>query len=166
MTAEKIIETARKYIGNAGGEKFWKAYGYNSRVSWCAIFQWFIFREAGASALYYNGGKTAYVPALWSAAKAAGKTHKDPKPGDWVCYDWNKNAAPDHIGLVVSATSTTIHTIEGNVGDKVVEMDRPRNEKILGYIRPDYTTGTSCDNCPVMEALRALYNKMKEEDNK
>jgi hypothetical protein len=166
LTAEKIIKIARKYVGNAGGETFWKAYGYNSRVPWCAIFQWYIFREAGASSLYYGGGKTAYVPALWTAAKAAGQTGNTPKPGDMVCYDWNANGAPDHVGLVVSATSTAIHTIEGNVGDKVVEMDRPRDKQILGYIHPEYTTGATCDTCPVMEALRALYNKLKEEDNK
>lgn len=165
MTAQKIIDTASKYVGKSG-EEFWRAYGLSSRVAWCAIFQWFVFREAGASALFYNGNKTAYVPALWSAAKAAGKTSDTPRPGDLVCYDWNANKAPDHVGLVVSAAPTSIHTIEGNVDDKVKELNRTRNNQILGYIHPDYTeeTAGNCENCPVLEALRMLYNKLKEED--
>lgn len=164
MIAAKIIAEARKHIGKSG-EQFWRAYGYSTRVPWCAIFQWFLFHALGADSLYYGGKKTAYVPALWSAAKSAGMTSRDPRPGDLVCYDWNKNNAPDHVGLVVSVTGSTIHTIEGNVSDKVAELDRPRDERIMGYIHPAYSAETGdCDNCPIMEALRGLYNKLKEED--
>ena len=28
----------QKKIGNKGGEKYWRWYGFNQRVNWCAIF--------------------------------------------------------------------------------------------------------------------------------
>ena len=33
-----IVQVAKKEVGNVGGEKFWKWYGFPSRVDWCCIF--------------------------------------------------------------------------------------------------------------------------------
>lgn len=33
-----IVKVAQKQIGNEGGEKFWKWYGFPTRVEWCACF--------------------------------------------------------------------------------------------------------------------------------
>jgi len=33
-----IVSIAKTQIGNAGGSKYWKWYGFKSRVSWCMIF--------------------------------------------------------------------------------------------------------------------------------
>ena len=33
-----IVEVARGELGNVGGDKFWKWYGFSSHVDWCAIF--------------------------------------------------------------------------------------------------------------------------------
>ena len=38
-------------------------------TSWCAVFVWWVFREAGAPELYYGGGETAYCPTLMSFHK-------------------------------------------------------------------------------------------------
>ena len=35
----------------------------------CAVFVWWVFREAGAPELYYGGGETAYCPTLMSFHK-------------------------------------------------------------------------------------------------
>ena len=36
--SNNIIEIAKNEIGNKGGEKYWRWYGFNQRVNWCAIF--------------------------------------------------------------------------------------------------------------------------------
>ena len=33
-----IVKVAAKQLGNAGGEKFWRWYGFSSRVEWCCVF--------------------------------------------------------------------------------------------------------------------------------
>lgn len=76
MTAEEILEIARREIGtketpaNSNRVKYNTAY-YGKEVSggkynWCCAFVWWCFREAGASSLFYGGGKTAYCPTLKS----------------------------------------------------------------------------------------------------
>ena len=77
-TAEKILEIARSQIGtrespaNSDNVKYNTAY-YGREVSgkypWCAVFVWWVFREAGAPELYYGGGETAYCPTLMSFHK-------------------------------------------------------------------------------------------------
>lgn len=161
MTAAHVIAKAKTLIGNKGGELFWRAYGYTNRVAWCCIFCWYLFQDDPA--LFYNGGKTAYVPALWDWAKKAGLIQAEPQPGDMVVYDWNNNGGGDHVGLVVGVHETTIDTIEGNVDDQVKALSRSRaaspGYKIMGYIRPLYTTNDhqcSPDTCPIMQYLRDL----------
>ena len=78
-TAEKILEIARSQIGakespaKSDNVKYNTAY-YGREVSdgkhpWCAVFVWWVFREAGAPELYYGGGETAYCPTLMSFHK-------------------------------------------------------------------------------------------------
>ena len=40
-----IVEVARKYLGNVGGQPFWSWYGFKSRVEWCACFVSFCANE-------------------------------------------------------------------------------------------------------------------------
>lgn len=40
-----IVEVARQYIGNVGGQPFWSWYGFSSRVEWCACFVSFCANE-------------------------------------------------------------------------------------------------------------------------
>ena len=71
-SANHMLELARKELGTkespAGSNnvKYNQIY-YGRPVSgdgypWCAVFIWWLFRQAGAAELYYDGGKTAYVP--------------------------------------------------------------------------------------------------------
>ena len=73
-TANDILEIARSQIGTkespakSDNVKYNTAY-YGREVSdgkhpWCAVFVWWVFREAGAPELYYGGGETAYCPTL------------------------------------------------------------------------------------------------------
>jgi len=34
----EIIKVAASQLGNVGGDKYWKWYGFKSHVAWCTIF--------------------------------------------------------------------------------------------------------------------------------
>lgn len=118
-------------------------YGYpvnDKNAHWCAAAVWDGMRQVGASDLYYGGGKTASCPKLLEYYK---KNHPDqivtePRPGDWVFFDWDKSGVPDHIGTVEAVGKGEITTLEGNVDDAYRRLIRQRNDKILAYVRPTW----------------------------
>ena len=44
--ADKVVAIAQGEVGNAGGEKYWRWYGFDSRVSWCACFVSWVLHQA------------------------------------------------------------------------------------------------------------------------
>ena len=46
-TREAIVKAASREVGNVGGEKFWRWYGFDSHVHWCACFTSYIAAECG-----------------------------------------------------------------------------------------------------------------------
>ena len=78
ILAEKIIETALAEIGvkespaNSNRQKYGKEYGVNG-TAWCCQFVWWVFKHAGAAALFYGGKKTAYCPTLMYYYKKQGQ---------------------------------------------------------------------------------------------
>ena len=156
--AQKILALARSLLGNPGGEKFWKAYGFTYRVEWCCIFVWYVFHSLGLDSLFFGGQKTAYVPYLWNWARENHQTTTDPQPGDLIIFDWNANQIPDHVGIVESVTDNIIHTLEGNVSDQAQAVSRPRDNKILGFIHIQYPQSSGCDpeTCPIINYLKTI----------
>lgn len=153
-TAERLLELARAELGTrefppgSNNVKYNTSY-YGREVSgnnfaWCAVFIWWLFEQAGLSELYFGGKKTAYVPALLTWARQEGLLVDTPRPGDLVCFDFNHNAAADHIGLCESWDGTYITTIDGNTGvgneaNGGAVMRRRRQKKyIVAVIRPRY----------------------------
>ena len=150
-TAEKILEIARSQIGarespaNSDNVKYNTAY-YGREVSgkypWCAVFVWWVFREAGAPELYYGGGETAYCPTLMSFHKKQAVT--DYRPGDIVFFNFSGKSSAGHVGICESWDGTYITTIDGNTGGASEDnggavMRRRRHKKyIVGAYRPDY----------------------------
>lgn len=68
-----------------------------------------------------------------------------PSPGDYVFYDWDDNGIgdctgwPEHVGIVVSVSGSTIRVIEGNKGNAVGYRNLTVNGRyIRGYGIPDY----------------------------
>lgn len=131
-----IVEVAQAQIGNVGGDKFWKWYGFSSRVDWCAIFVSWCGEQCG----YLKQGvlpKFAMVGdgAGWFKARhrwaARGYT---PKPGDIIFFDYGIDGELDHVGIVESSDGRIVTTIEGNSSDK---CKRNRytvgNPQIAGY---------------------------------
>lgn len=123
-TAKQIVATVKAQKGNAGGRKFWSAYGFSSRVAWCCCFVWWVFKQHKMSPF----GKTAYVPTAASTMRSKGLHRggaKQAKAGDIRVV-----TGESHIGICVKDGGAVI---AGNSGDAV------RNEGAGGtYYRPNY----------------------------
>lgn len=142
-TGNQIITEAKKYLGQ-GGSKFWTAYGM-APGNWCAAFVWYVMKQAGASALYLDGQKSAWVPTVqeWLAKHCEKIPVKNAKPGDIIIFTWD-GTSRDHIGFVVKKISDTVlETIEGNTGTNnyntsEVEIRKRPASCIYGIYRPKY----------------------------
>ena len=155
-TAENLLALARAELGtveypaNSNRVKYNTAY-YGREVSgssyaWCAVFLWWLFREAGASELYYGGGKTAYCPTLLSFHR--GQWVTDYRPGDIIFFNFSGKSNARHVGICESYDGTYITTIDGNTGtgDEAnggAVMRRNRHRRyIVGAYRPAYEEDT------------------------
>lgn len=153
MTADKIIAKAREYLGTT--EKYnnnvifnTAYYGYavnGAAYAWCAVFVWYVFRECGASSLYYGGGKTAYCPTLMQYYRTKKQFYTTPKVGDIVFYNFKKGSVASHTGIVTEVHDTYIKAIEGNTSSSdqtnggCVEEKARSLSYCIGFGRPAYT---------------------------
>ncbi|GAA4346295.1 peptidoglycan-binding protein [Angustibacter luteus] len=71
------------------------------------------------------------------------------RPGDYVCFEWDKDVWADHVGIVVAVSPAgRLTTIEGNSAgprgyDAVAYHHRSRRS-VAAFVRPPYTQhGTS-----------------------
>ena len=155
--ADKIIEIAKAEIGvtespkNSNKQKYGKEYGVNG-TAWCCQFVWWVFKHAGASALFYGGGKTAWVPSVRKHYTQKGKWIRrgngTPKPGDIIIFgNRDDSGSGKHIGIITKVTSSTVYTVEGNTtksgfsanGGMVAAKSYSRsNSNIAGYCSIDY----------------------------
>lgn len=136
-----ITRIASTQIGNEGGTPYWSWYGFGARVEWCACFVSWCADQGG----YIEAGilpKFSYCPVgiEWFQKRgqwqASGYT---PAAGDIVFFDWDGDGISDHVGIVESCDGTTIHTIEGNSGDRCVRREYPvESRNIMGYGVPKY----------------------------
>lgn len=150
VTASKILELARAEIGvkesppNSNKVKYNDAYGHGD-IAWCCVFLWWLFQQAGAPELFFNGRKTAYCPALLTYHRSIGQAVSgEYQPGDIVFFDFDENGVANHVGLCESWDGTYITTIDGNTsatnpanGGMVGRMRRHK-KYILGVVRPGY----------------------------
>jgi len=159
MTAEKILDIARRELGNtespAGSNrtKYGKWFGLDG-YAWCMMFVQWCFDQAGALKLLPK--RTASCGDLMRAAKTAGQwVTKDFRPGDVVIYDFPGGAATDHTGIIESVTASGVVAIEGNTsqsgsqsnGGMVCRKTRP-NSQIVGAVRPKFEEEKRMDNTP------------------
>jgi hypothetical protein len=116
----------------------WASEWYGVIGPWCAMAVTRAYVECGSQA-FKKGSKYAYVPFIVNDAVAAVNglaLTKAPQPGDLVCFDWNKDAIADHVGLFVRWTDTAqtqFQSVEGNTavgndsnGGEVMERNRTR----------------------------------------
>ena len=141
-TRQAIVKAAAKEVGNVGGEKFWRWYGFKSHVHWCACFTSYIAAECGC----IQSGicpRSALVDDWISFYKKqhrwTGRNYK-PHSGDFIVFDWEGDGAPDHIGIVESCDGKTVYTIEGNSRDVCRRKSYSVGSGLIyGYGCPNYS---------------------------
>lgn len=130
-----IVLVAKTQIGNIGGEVYWRWYGYDHRVEWCACFVSWCASQSGEL------GTT--IP-KFSAVIDGIKWYKDtnrwknknyiPNSGDLIFFDWEGDGKADHVAIVEKIEGNNIHTIEGNSKDECRERVYSKSSKyIYGY---------------------------------
>lgn len=156
-TVEKILDLARSQIGvkeaPAGSNKVKYNTAYYGRevsgspYNWCCVFQWWLFREAGAPELFYGGEKMSSCTLLHSWYKAQGQAvdKSELKPGDLVFFNFDgRKGVMNHIGLCERVEPGYVTTIDGNTGTASeanggAVMRRRRELKwVAGAARPAY----------------------------
>lgn len=133
--SSNIIEIARKEIGNKGGEKYWRWYGFNQRVNWCAIFVSWCANESGIMnnsipifSLCTDGEKWYKEHSKWKNKSYI------PQTGDIIFFDWNGDGHVQHVGIVEKVEKDKVYTIEGNSKDEVRNKNYSlTNKSIYGY---------------------------------
>ena len=138
---EKALTEAKKHIGvkesPAGSNRVKFSAWYGIVGPWCAMFVTYCFDTQGSKA-FTKGSRYAYVPAIVAAARAGGRglaITSNPKPGDLVCFDWERNGVSDHVGIFEKWNGDgTFSAIEGNTsssnnsnGGQVMRRSRPRS---------------------------------------
>lgn len=134
-----IVQVAKKEVGNVGGEKFWKWYGFPSRVDWCCIFVSWCANQCG----YIESGLVPKYSVVDDGANWFRQKNQwlpgsaTPSPGNIIFFDWaydGLDGKGDHTGIVEKVENGIVYTIEGNSGDKVCERQYSiGNREILGY---------------------------------
>ncbi len=132
----QIVTIAKSQLGNEGGQKFWSWYGFSSREEWCACFVSWCADQAG---MIQNGTVPKFSLCTegvnWFQTQGKWKSGGSvPTPGTIIFFDWDHDGASDHVGIVENCDGTTVHTVEGNSGDRVKQNSYSINSpSILGY---------------------------------
>ena len=141
-TRMAIVKAAAREVGNVGGEKFWRWYGFKSHVHWCACFTSYIAAECGC----IQSGICPKASLVGDWISFYKKQHRwapgsyIPHSGDFIIFDWEGDGEPDHIGIVESCDGKTVHTIEGNSSDVCRRRSYARGSSLIyGYCCPNYS---------------------------
>lgn len=158
MSVEKVLASAKLEInyteGTNNDTKYGKWFGLNNQP-WCAMFVSWCFKEAGLSQLIAAQTKKGFASCdaglKWFAKKGQLVPVGQAKPGDIVFFQFDKDAQPDHVGIVYknSVVRKTLWVYEGNTadnlygsqsnGDGVYEKKRSYS-LVMAVARPNYPT--------------------------
>ncbi len=113
----------------------------NYTAAWCATYVSAVGIKAKATDIIV---RHSYCPTMLNTYKKQNRysTNKSyaPKPGDIIFYDWNSNNTPDHVGMIVSCSGSTIKAIEGNKNNAVGYRTFSKGYKyIQAYGLPAYS---------------------------
>ena len=118
-----MVAVAQSQLGNVGGEPYWRWWGLDYRVEWCAIFVSWCADQCGyldAGVLPKMEGVRPYVD--WFIERGQWQSRDyEPIPGDIIFFDWESDGLADHVGIVEKVEDGLIYTVEGNSGDRCVE---------------------------------------------
>ena len=132
---QAIVRVALSQEGK-GGETYWRWYGFNQRVSWCACYVSWCAEQCG----YLESGAIPKFSLCSDGVKwfEKKKQFQDgsyvPAAGDIIFFDWGNDGTVDHVGIVEKVKKGTVYTVEGNSSDKVMRHSYSvGSEKIYGY---------------------------------
>ena len=130
-----VAEIALSQVGNVGGEIYWRWYGFNSRVEWCACFVSWCYAQAGATEPKFSGCTSGGMGWFQSHGQWADRNYTEIAPGDAIFFDWDGSGDADHVGIVVGVENGTVYTVEGNSsGDMCRYNSYPLGSSVIrGY---------------------------------
>lgn len=137
-----MVQIALSQVGNVGGEPYWRWYGFNSRVEWCAVFVSWVANQSG----YIQSGIIPKFSGCQTGIdwfKAMGEWQEKgytPKAGDIIFFDWEVDGKVNHVGIVEKVESGKVYTVEGNSTDDTCrQKEYSLNSKVIfGYGTPAY----------------------------
>lgn len=91
--------------------EYLKSAGLGPGFPWCMAFVHWCYRGAGLEIEHPNEASVGFFQE-W--AKRNGFLVSTPARGDIVCYNFDADNWPDHVGIVEEAASGRINTVEGN----------------------------------------------------
>lgn len=117
---------------------------------WCAAFVTAVAWKCGLTAVIFPECSCDRMINLY---KKAGRWQENDnykaEVGDIIFYDWDDNGSgdcvgsSDHVGIIVSATESTLRVVEGNRSDAVGQQTIQRNSRFIrGFGCPDYSVKT------------------------
>ena len=137
-----LVAVALSQVGNVGGETYWRWYGFDERVDWCAIFVSWCANECG----YLENGvlpsfAVCYAGEDWFKSREQWQDNTyTPNPGDIIFFDWDypdegaQDGITNHVGIVEKVEDGIVYTIEGNSGDSCRQKSYPIGYyEIYGY---------------------------------
>ena len=148
-----VVDIARTQLNYQEGKnndtKYGKWYGLNNQP-WCAMFVSWCFNEVGKgtsiAAQTKKGFASCDAGLKWFSKQGKLVPVGKAQAGDIVFFQFDDDAQPDHVGIVVSNDGKkNLTCIEGNTssgkkgsqsnGDGVYERKRPYS-MIMGVARP------------------------------
>ena len=137
-----MVQIALSQVGNIGGETYWRWYGFDARVEWCAIFVSWVANQLG----YIDSGiipKFSLCETGVNWFKALGQWQDESyiaKASDIIFFDWEQDGNVDHVGIVEKVDNNIIYTIEGNsTNDTCRQKEYSVNSNVIyGYGVPAY----------------------------
>ena len=133
---QQIVSVAMGQLGNSGGQKFWRWYGFDSHVEWCACF---VSWCADQSGLIESGKVPKFSLCSSGVTWFQGKNKwqsggTTPSAGMIIFFDWDHDGNSDHVGIVEKCEGGRVYTVEGNSSDQVRQRNYAMDyASIMGY---------------------------------
>lgn len=149
---EEIVTIAKQEIGNVevpdNKTKYGKWYGLDGNP-WCAMFVSWVYAQAGLSKSVAASTKKGFASCdlglKWFTKKDKLVPIGQAQPGDIVFFQFDTDAQPDHVGIVVKNRKGYLVCIEGNTsptkkgsqsnGGGVYRKKRPYSV-VMAVVRP------------------------------
>lgn len=154
-TPQDAITKARSQIGvtesGVNHIVYWDLIGRTDLQGqpWCACFTTWVMKASGVPfPTIDTPGGFIYCPNAVDYGRAHGNLTNNPVPGDLAIFDWERDAIADHVGVVTAINNLSVTTVDGNVGNRVAEITRPRNE-VLVFFHPPYGSQIPSGSIPI-----------------